>query len=170
MRSRTLRVALLLVAGTLIAAYAADAGDPLFVQVKQTPLRTSPSFLAPTLDTLEYGAAVTYRSARGDWYEVTPTDATDGPVGWIFSDAVERDGSTEVVLQSERVERRTVTSREVALAGRGFSENLEQEYAAQEELDFDQVDAIESRVIDGARVISFIEEASLRRDFLEEVE
>ncbi|MFP4550415.1 MAG: SH3 domain-containing protein [Spirochaetales bacterium] len=169
MKSRTLQIALLLVGGVLLGAFAVDVGDKLFVQVQTTPLRTSPSFLAPTEITLEYGTPLRFRGSRGDWYQVART-GDDETVGWIFSDAVERDGSAEVVLQGERVERRNVTSREVALAGRGFSENLEQEYGEGQELDFEQVDAIEARVIDGERISLFIEEARLRRDFLEEVE
>jgi len=171
MKSKTLRAALLLVAGSLITAFAVNAGDPLFVQVKQTSLRTSPSFLAPTNVIISYGESVTFRSSRGDWYEVArEDDSAETVVGWVFSDAVERDGSTEIVLQGDRVERRTVTGREVALAGRGFSENLEQEYGEKEELNFDQVDLIEAREIDQDAIISFIKEAELRRDFLEEVE
>jgi uncharacterized protein YgiM (DUF1202 family) len=116
---------------------------------------------------LEYGDGVTFLADQSGWYQI---ELSDGQIGWIFSDAVDENRTADIVLQGERQERRTVTSREIALAGRGFSENLEQELSEDQKVDFSAVDELERRSIGSDQLIAFLTEAELRLDALEAAE
>ena len=160
-----------LLAGSLIvialAAVAVEAGDLLFVQVRDTELRSSPGFLSPIDRRLSFGDQVRYVDERSGWMQVALPEAD--VIGWIHAGALEENRSTQMQLQGESTTR-TVTSREVALAGRGFSENLEDEYGAQKSLDFAPVDELEADAVDPQEIVSFVEEAGLRIDFLQGAE
>lgn len=164
MRRAILAGSLVLVA---VVAVAIEVGDLLFVQVRDTELRSSPGFLSPIELRLSFGDQVSYLDERSGWIEVTlPNTET---TGWIHAGALEENRSTQMQLEGESTTR-TVTSREVALAGRGFSENLEDEYGEQKDLDFARVDELESDEVDPQAIVSFVEEAGLRVDFLQEAE
>lgn len=162
---RPMLVGLLLVVAMMLVA--ADVGDLLFVQVRDTELRSGPGFLAAIEQELTFGDEVSYVSERAGWYEVTAS--ATGATGWVHAGAVEANRSTQIQLQGEKTSR-TVTSREVALAGRGFNENLEVEYGAENEIDFGPVDELEAVAVNPREIVAFISDASLRIDFLQEAE
>ena len=162
---RTLMVGMLAVVALFVVAL--EAGDPLFVQVRDTELRASPGFLSAIQEKLEFGAEVAYLAGRSGWMQVTA--AGSGVTGWVHATSLEQNRTTQMQLQGERTSR-TVSSREIALAGRGFSENLENEYGEQQELDFSPVDALEERRVDPNEIISFVQDGGLREDFLEEAD
>ena len=159
-----LLVTLMLVA---LFVFAVDAGDPLFVQVRDTELRSGPGFLSPIQDRLGFGQELEYVAERSGWMQVIATET--GVTGWVHAAAAKENRATEMQLQGEQTAR-TVTSREVALAGRGFSENIEGEYGNQNRVDFSRVDELETRRVDPEEIVSFVTEASLREDFLKEAE
>jgi len=154
---------------TFVALFvvALEAGDLLFVQVRDTELRSGPGFLSPIQERLGFGAEVAYVGERSGWMEVTVAES--GVTGWVHATAVEENRSTQMALRGAQTTR-TVTSREVALAGRGFSENLEDEYRGQHQLDFEPIDELEQEQVDPGSIVSFIREAGLREDFLTEAE
>jgi uncharacterized protein YgiM (DUF1202 family) len=160
-----------MLAGVLIfvglVLVAVEAGEQLFVQMREAQLRAAPGFLSPVRQTLDFGAEVTVLAERSGWYHVTATGSEQR--GWVHATAVEENRSTQLRLQGETTTR-TVTSREVALAGRGFSENLENEYGDERELDFTRVDALEDRAVEPDEIVSFVRSGGLREDFLTEVE
>ena len=162
---RTLLVGILTFVALVVVAF--EVGDLLFVQVRDTELRSGPGFLSPIQERLGFGSEVAYVGERAGWMQVTVAES--GASGWVHATAVEQNRSTQMALRGEQTTR-TVTSREVALAGRGFSENLEDEYRGQHELDFDAVDELEQEQVDPGSIVSFIREAGLREDFLTEAE
>ena len=162
---RTLLVSALIVTSLVVVAF--DAGDPLFVQVRETELRATPGFLSQIEQRLEFGEEVSYLDERSGWMQVTVVSS--GATGWIHATAVKENRSTQIQLEGERTTR-TVTSREVALAGRGFSENLEDEYGNQKALDFSRVDELEAASVDPTEIIGFVQDAELREDFLTEAQ
>lgn len=162
---RTVLVVVMVLVALL--AVAIEAGDPLFVQVRETELRSGPGFLSPIQERLSFGSELQYVAERAGWMQVIVfgTDAT----GWVHAASAKENRATQMQLQGEQTAR-TVTSREVALAGRGFSENIEGEYGNQKQIDFSKVDELETQQIDPAEIVSFVTEASLREDFLKETE
>lgn len=154
----------LIVVGIVVAL---EVGDSLFVTVRSTELRDSPGFLSPIAEVVPFGSEVSYLESAGEWHRVLSPQS--GIEGWIHATAVRENGATQLQLQGEQTTR-TVTSREIALAGRGFSENLEQEYGEDRELDFSRVDELEARAIDPSEIVVFVRDARLREDFLVEAE
>ena len=164
MRRVMLIGSLILVA--LVAA-AIEVGEPLFVQVRDTELRSSAGFLSPIERRLSFGEEVSYLDERSGWVQVALPESET--TGWVHAGALKENRSTRLHLEGESTTR-TVTSREVALAGRGFSENLENDYGEQRELDFAAVDELEADAVGAEEIVGFVEEAGLRTDFLQEAE
>ena len=157
----------ILVAGFALAALlvvAVEAGESLFVQVRESELRSVPGFLSQIVTKLELGDELTYTSTRADWYQVAMPET--GQTGWIHQSSVRENKQTTLQLAGEGTTR-TVTSREIALAGRGFSENMEGQYGAENNLDFSAVDELEARRVSPDQIVAFVLDASLRQDILQ---
>jgi uncharacterized protein YgiM (DUF1202 family) len=164
MRRAVLAVTFVLVALFVVAV---EAGDSLFVQVRETELRTAPGFLSQIIVKLELGDEVTYTSDRAGWVQVS-LPAT-GQSGWVHEGGVRENKQTTLQMAGEGTTR-TVTSREIALAGRGFSETMEGEYGSENRLDFSAVDELEARRVGPEEIVEFVLEADLRQDILQPVE
>lgn len=103
----------------LLAALAADL---LTVQVKETKLRREPKFWAPSVATLHAGDQVSELGRQEAWIRA----GAAGQEGWLHESAVTRSelhltgGSTTAATGAK--------ADEVALAGKGFTEEVEREY------------------------------------------
>jgi hypothetical protein len=150
-----------------LCVVAVEAGDLLYVQVRDTELRATPGFLSTIEERLSFGSEVSFLASRSGWVQVTVVET--GKTGWVHATSVEEDRTTQIQLEGESTTR-TVSSREVALAGRGFNETLEHEYGESRSLDFAPVDALEARSFDPVDIVGFVRDARLREDFLQEVE
>ncbi len=125
------------------------------VAVREAPLRERPNHLARVRMRLSFADEVTLIETQRDWLRVR----FDGTEGWLHQDAVSED---RIVLSaSDRDVGRDADSREVALAGRGFNQQVEEEFQSQSGLDFSVVDRIEARQIDEDVLRAFLEEGSL---------
>ncbi|MBU8913827.1 MAG: SH3 domain-containing protein [Spirochaetales bacterium] len=162
---RSLLVIALIFAALMVVALEAD--DSLFVQVRESELRSAPGFLSQIVEKLSLGDELSYVGERAGWYQVT-LPATDQS-GWIHEGSVRENKETTLQLAGEGTTR-TVSSREIALAGRGFSENMEGEYESGNELDFSAVDDLEARRVGPEEIVAFVLEASLRQDILQPAE
>jgi len=95
---------------------------------------------------------------RGAWKKVTvPGTRREG---WVHGSAVT---SKVLVLKSGTQSVKTgASSSEVALAGKGFSEQVEKEFKKKNRtLDFTQVDRMETFKISPTQIEAFLEEGSL---------
>ncbi len=117
---------------------AVPAQERMSVQVREGQLREQPSFLGRVAATVEYGDRVSIRETRGPWKMVS----IDDKGGWIHESALT---SKRVVLQAGDEDVGPVADREeLALAGKGFSREVEEEFrAANRDLDFSRVDQME---------------------------
>ncbi|MFP4113520.1 MAG: SH3 domain-containing protein [Spirochaetota bacterium] len=136
------------------ALFAVSTGDTVAVSVREGALRSAPGFLGAITERVLYGASATVLSVRGDWVRVR-VDET-GTEGWLHSSAVLP--PAEMNLTGSGSNRSGTTSREIALAGRGFNERVEQEYRQEEQLDFDLVDEMETYTIPPVELGDFLEE------------
>ncbi len=133
-------IAVLTVFLVLSPIFAFDVGDEPAVSVREGELRSAPGFLARVTIRVDYGESVKILEIRGDWLRVRTADS--GDEGWLHSTVVA--GKEE--LRLERADGTTasgVTSREIALAGRGFNEQVEAQYKNDKGLDFTLVDEME---------------------------
>jgi len=133
-------IAVLAVFLVLSPLFALDVGDESAVSVREGDLRSAPGFLARITSQVVYGESVAVLEIRGDWVRVRTADSGDD--GWIHLTAVAPKGD----LRLERAEgpaAANTTSREIALAGRGFNEQVEAKYKSDKGLDFALVDEME---------------------------
>ncbi|MGD0726213.1 MAG: SH3 domain-containing protein [Spirochaetia bacterium] len=146
---------LLLAAGVV---FAADQKQ-MSVTVKETPVRATASFLGKILGTLKYADRVTVleQPASASWMKVR---GPDGKLqGWVSLSALQE---KTIVLRSgsENVAQGASTG-EVALAGKGFNESVENEYKAEGKLDYTWVDRMGQIVVTPDQLAAFINQGGL---------
>lgn len=128
MKIKVLAVLLALSAGAALAA-------PMSVQVRNGKVRATPSQLGAAVATVEYGAVVQAGALQKGWYPVT---MADGKTGWLHESALSR---KPVAMRAGTTDAATgVSSDEVALAGKGFNEQVETKLRKEGKLDYTWVD------------------------------
>ena len=148
-------------AGVLLAAMGGvvlgQAGRTVTVTQMSAKLGKTPSFLAPTVTKLVRGDQLTLVEEQKDWYHVKTKDGQDG---WI--------NKTSVVDKAVALSTKPgggqggVSNDEVALAGRGFSPEVEAAYKKDHpNLDYSHVDKIEKLDVDGGALAKFKDEGKI---------
>jgi hypothetical protein len=136
---------------SLIAVTAQSPGSTMYVRIKKADVRASTGFFASLRGTLELGKAVTVVRSNEKWTEIRSAN----PVlsGWVASAA----------LTGRRVSASgfTAGTGEVAMAGKGFSGEVEQIYREGEQLDYSPVDAMESFTVPEEELYTFLAEGRL---------
>jgi hypothetical protein len=135
-------------------AGAQKRGDTMYVNVQKASLKTSTGFFAGTAGTLAFGAQVKVQEVNGKWVKVQ--SATGASVtGWIAAAS----------LTSKRITQgsNTVSSSELAMAGKGFSAEVEKQYKTTTNLNYAGVDAVEKIVVSDKDLLSFLEAGHLAK-------
>ncbi|MDR3020271.1 MAG: hypothetical protein LBU66_05140 [Treponema sp.] len=141
----------LLVTG--FAAAQVSRGGTLYVAVKTVTLKSSTGFFASNRGTLEYGDRVTVLQVSGKFVEVR--SATNSSLtGWTSSANL----SARQVISSSTG---SASAREVALAGKGFNQDVENSYKTQGNLNYADVDRVEAISVNEAELRRFLEEGRL---------
>lgn len=128
------------------------------VQVQTGQLRSSPSFLAGIVGELAYARQVQVLEERAGWVRVAVPGTSLS--GWMHGSAL---SSRRIVLQAgaEDVERAATTG-EIALAGKGFNEQVEREFRSRNpNLDFRRIDHMQASTPTMAQVRRFAQEGQL---------
>ncbi|AEF81989.1 conserved hypothetical protein [Leadbettera azotonutricia ZAS-9] len=128
----------------------AQTGNTLYVAVKTAEVKSSPSIFSDLLASLPLGDAVTFLRAGNKWVEVT---TAAGVRGWVLEGAL----SARRVVSSNR----SIDSGEVAMAGKGFTSEVEKLFKQQGKADYSQVDAMEARSVPLAELQTFLKEGRL---------
>jgi hypothetical protein len=125
------------------------AEGPIRVQVQEGIVRARPSFLGEVVGRLPYGTRVLVLEEKGSWSKISSSDGS--LTGWLASSAI----STARVETNIGEAGVTTTSNENALAGKGFTDQIEQNYKATNHLDYTWVDRMEKIVPPQALFESF---------------
>ncbi|MDR2193990.1 MAG: hypothetical protein LBP19_05940 [Treponema sp.] len=149
---------LLLLCLTVISGVAAQKkGDIMYVAVKSVNVKSSKWFFASVKGTFSYGAQVTVQSVSGSKVEITAGTLT----GWV-------EGSS---LTSKRITASTsstsASAKEIALAGKGFNEEIEGTYKTENanlEQAYATVDSIETITVEADALKRFIVDGKLTVD------
>ena len=140
---------------TGLASTQVRAGGTLYVAVKEVSLKSSTGFFAGTTGKLNYGDRVTVVSVSGRFVQVRSA-ANSSTTGWTASANM----STKQVTAGTSS---TATAREVALAGKGFNQEVENSFRNQNRnLNYADVDRVEAVRVDEAALRRFLEEGRLR--------
>lgn len=140
-----------------LLATGAWAAREMSVQVRDGQLRNRASFLGTVTGTVAYGDRVTVNQAQAGWCEVSKAD---GATGWIHESALT---PKRVVLGSGAGDARVGASgEEVALAGKGFSKEVEAEYKkGNSQLDYTWVDWMVRQTVANDQLVQFLKQGGL---------
>ncbi len=127
------------------------------VQVKEGQLRSTPSFLGTIVAKLSYGDRVEIIQDQGNWKKVA---VRSGVQGWMHVSALT---TKSIVLKAGAGNVQTsATSGEIALAGKGFSEEVEKQYKKlNRNLDYAWVDRIERFQVTPAQMQAFLKQGHI---------
>ena len=153
-----------LIAAVLLGALAIGdlaAEKMMSVAVKETPLRATPTFLGKIVTVLEYTDRVEVLEERSGWARVS-LSGMRSMQGWVHMSAL---STKYIVLQAgDSNVQQSASSGEVALAGKGFNEQVEAEYKQQNNLDYTMVDRMEQFTVSIEEILLFVEEGALTLD------
>ncbi len=127
------------------------------IQVSAVQLRDKPGFRGIPGTELNYGDRVEVVEEGRGWFKVR---SGSGESGWIQESALT---TKEVVLQAGAAVSSGASTEEVALAGKGFSEDVEREYRDQSDLEaeFKLVDLMESYERPDQELLMFLDDGRL---------
>jgi hypothetical protein len=140
----------LLAAGALSAQI--SRGGTAWVSAKSVALKSSTWFFATNRGTVNYADQVSILQVSGNWAEVR---SASNVTGWI---AVSNLSARRIVASATGS---TDTAAEVAQAGKGFNQEIENSYKAEGELNYADVDRTEQLVVSDEDLLRFINEGRL---------
>lgn len=131
--------------------------ETLMVKVQTTYLRKDPQFYASTVAVLKAGEVVEKISASSGWYQVR---TANGAVGWLHSSAVQT-GKFRLAAMDKSL-RTQATADEIALAGKGFDKQVEENYKAQNSgTNFAAVERMLRLQVSQDQLLKFLKEGKL---------
>ena len=145
-----------LAAAVLLLAAGAVFSEEMSVTVKQTQLRDKPSFLGKIIGALVYADRVTVLDQAKGWFKVK---GPGGKQGWVTASALQP-GKIALAAGSENVQQ-GASSGEVALAGKGFNEDVENKYKQEGHIDYAWVDRMEGYNPTTDDVATFLQDGGL---------
>jgi hypothetical protein len=137
-------------------------GEVLKVAQPNQSLYPDPDFASTPVASVPEGAELNVERQAGDWYKVE----YQGTAGWInrqaFGKPQASSGFSLPGLLTGKPVKET-SSDEVALAGKGFTPEVENSYRSKHpEMNFAQVDRIETFMVPPAKLQTFIKEGDLK--------
>jgi hypothetical protein len=128
------------------------------IQVKKGEIRSTPSFLGAIVARVSYGDRVYVREERGPWVRVGLQGNNNE--GWIHNSALT---SKKIEFNAGAANVQTsASSDELALAGKGFSKQVENEFKGKNpNISYAWIDRMEKFVVSEKEIKQFLEEGKL---------
>lgn len=154
MKKRRLLICVLLCFGALLWA---KEGATMYVNVEEAELKSGTGFFASSVGFLPYGAKVTVLKEVDKWTEVASADNSKVS-GWLPASSLTK----KKILTDDSLNRVSASADELALAGKGFSAEVEALYTTESNAAIYQlVDDIEATPIDKSGLWEFIQQGML---------
>jgi len=116
-----------------------QAGDQVAIAIQNQKVYPMPAFYASPADPVSYGVVIEVTAVQGAWLKVIVPSIGEG---WVHRTSVT--GAVQMSTSGAAYSDEVVTD-EVMLAGRGFSDDIEDGYSVEHpELDFARVDLMET--------------------------
>jgi SH3-like domain-containing protein len=146
----------------LFLSSTAEAQKIMTVQVREGQLRATPSHLGKIVAKTSYGDRVTVLEERDDWKKVSV--ASGKLQGWIHNTALT---SKKIALKAGQSNVGTaVTQDEIALAGKGFSAEVEAQYRkSNKNLDYTWINRMEAMKVSPEQMEDFVTGGRLAQSF-----
>lgn len=150
-RSTPIIICLLLLSVLLMNATAAGQ-KVMSVQVKEGQLRATPSHLGKIVAKVSYGDRVTVTEEQGDWKKVSVNRKAQG---WIHNSALT---GKQIALRAGQANvGSSVSQNEIALAGKGFSKEVEAQYRqSNKSLDYAWINRMEAIKVSPRQMEDFV--------------
>ena len=128
------------------------------VQIKRSDVRSRPSFLGAVVGRVSYGDQVQTYGGQAAWIKVRLQG--QAIEGWLHRSALT---TKKIVLRAgDQDVRQAASNDEVALAGKGFTPEVEAGYRQKNPgLNYAQVDQIETFRVNPGQLAAFIQEGGL---------
>ncbi len=139
---------------TIAVPLSAASKKTKYVTVETVSLKNGTGFFSSEVATLQYGDAVTVIRTKGSKSYVS-LKQKPAVKGWLASKSLTK----KKIVKSSNV---SASADEIALAGKGFSSEVEQEYRKTGRYDYKSVDAIEKKAASDKAVYTFIIEGDLK--------
>lgn len=156
MASLSRRAALVASLLVLVATLAVAQNTVMSVQVREAPVRSTPSFLGAIIGQVSYGDRVEVVEVANGWAHVNLPSGTGQ--GWMSISALSRQ---QLALKAGSNVASGASSSEVALAGKGFNEQVEQQYESETQLDYTWVNKMEKIVYSPQQLEAFLKQGQL---------
>lgn len=123
------------------------------IQIKAGTLRSAPSFMGKIVAKVDYGDRVETLDQKNGWSKVRRPGEKQS--GWIHDSALTH---KKIVLKAGQSDvAQGATGGEIALAGKGFNEQVERQVKAKNpQLDFKMIDQMEKIVIPDSQMRQFL--------------
>jgi hypothetical protein len=139
-------------------ASAQQAPQLMSVTVKEVPVRDRASFAGKVVGTLAYADRVTVEETKGDWVKVSFAPKKIASA-WMPKSALQ---TQAIALKAgDKAVGTSASSGEVALAGKGFNEEVESEYRKDKKLNYGAVDDMEAYSVAPDSVAQFAKDGGL---------
>jgi len=138
---------------TAPASAQVSSGGTMYVATKTVALKSSTGFFAKTNCTLNYGDRVTVMQVSGKYVEVR-SYSNPSFRGWTASANL----SVKQIISGNAA---SASAKEVALAGKGFNQEVENSYKKKGNLNYADVDRIEALSVKENELKRFLEEGRL---------
>jgi uncharacterized protein YgiM (DUF1202 family) len=150
------KIFIILIMGIVITAFASaqvTAGGTLYVAVKSLNLKSSTGFFASNRGSLNYGDRVTVLQVNGKFVEVR-SSTNSSLTGWTPSANL---SAKQIISGNTNV----ASASEIALAGKGFNQEVEDSYKKTGTMNYADVDRTEAINVQEATVRRFLEDGRL---------
>jgi len=126
---------------------------PVSVQVKEASLYDQPSAISKFLGKLPYGTSLTVLETKNGWSQVR--SGSPALTGWVRAQTY----TTKDLNLKSGTKASDASATDVSLAGRGFSEEIEQDYKTKNpNLDYADVDKMEKQNIPEGDLETFLKD------------
>jgi hypothetical protein len=128
------------------------------VQVKESQIRNSPSFLAKIMGKLLYGDQVSVLEEKDGWININSFNPAIS--GWMHSSAL---SVKKIILNAgDEDVKLAVNSDEYSLAGKGFNKDVEQSFSAENpNMNFALIDKMENFKVSSNQIHQFLKDGKL---------
>jgi hypothetical protein len=126
----------------------------MYVTAKTVGVKKSTAFFADTLGTLSYGDPVSVLRENGKWVQIKSVEPPEIS-GWVAAASL----TTKRIIASAG--KTSASANEIALAGKGFNQEVENAYKQSGALDYSAIDAMEAIQIPNGQLLSFLREGHL---------
>ncbi len=136
----------------------AEEFEKKYVAVESLKLKETPGFFSKNVTELSYGQEVYVVDSRGNKSFIAVADDLD-TYGWVSTTSLT---SKKIIVRNDKSV--TTTTDELALAGKGFSQEVEDFYENETGIDFTDVDSIESTTVSDLSLLKFLIDGKLNGD------